>query len=83
MTMENLTTELENAVEKGLAQGNALGHGHQQRLVGGNRANGDVRATQQSAPLADMLMAVTEHNEFLKAHLDQAIRDLQDLRAKL
>jgi len=85
---DTLTTELENAVEKGLAQGQNY-IGHQQRMTGGAR-NGAVQAratqisaTQISAPLADMLEAIAQHNEHLKMQLDQAIRDLQNLREQL
>ena len=83
-----LTSELERAVDQGLNPGNALGHG-QQRMTGGAR-NGAVQAratqisaTQISAPLADMLEAIAQHNEHLKMQLDQAIRDLQNLREQL
>lgn len=79
MTADPLTTELENAVEQGLAQGQPI------RMTGGMRPANKYSAVvgHGPAPLADMLASVTEHNENLKAHLDQAIRDLQDLREKL
>ena len=73
-----LTKELETAVERGLGQPT--------KLTGGMRnGNAPVMGVLggKPAPLADMLSAVAQHNENVKAQLDQAIRDLQDLREKL
>ena len=78
---DKLTQELETAVERGLGQNSA-----QQRMTGGARnGNAPVMGVLggKPAPLADMLSAVAQHNENVKAQLDQAIRDLQDLREKL
>lgn len=77
MALETLTSELEQSVDQ------ALNGGNRSSLVGGMRPASAKYATQPIAPLADMLATVTQHNENLKAHLDQAIRDLQELRAKL
>ena len=79
-----LTTELENAVEKGLASGqNYLGH-QQQRMTGGAR-NGAVSATQaQGQPtMTSSLEMVQERNAVLKAELDHLIEGLQRLRGEL
>ena len=78
------TTELENAVEKGLASGNALGHGQQQRMTGGAR-NGAVSAARaQGQPTTtSSLEVLMERNAVLKAELDHLIEGLQRLRGEM
>lgn len=83
-----LTTELENAVEKGLAQGqqqNALGHGAQ-RMTGSNRASNNGFSPAQIAPpdtMGDVLAALETRHDMIKRQIDALIGDLQALREQL
>jgi len=82
---DQLTKELENAVEKGLAQGNALGSGAQ-RMTGSNRASNNGFSAALGAPPAtfsDVIQALEQRNERAKIDLDTLIAGLQRLREEL
>ena len=80
-----LTTELENAVEQGLAQGKALGSGAQ-RMTGSNRASNNGFSAAQIAPpdtMGDVLAALETRHDMIKRQIDALIGDLQALREQL
>jgi len=80
---DTLTTELENAVEKGLASGQNY-IGHQQRMTGGNRANGAVQGGMaKPGTMADVIDALQHRNIQAKSDLDTLIAGLQRLREEL
>ena len=82
-----LTTELENAVEKGLAQGQQqhLGSGAQ-RMTGSNRASNNGFSAALGAPpatMGDVIQALEHRNIQAKSDLDTLIAGLQRLREEL
>ena len=84
MPADRFTTELENAVEKGLAQGNALGSGAQ-RMTGSNRGNLSAGSALGAPPatMSDVIQALEGRNERAKIDLDTLIAGVQRLREQL
>lgn len=80
---DRFTTELENAVEKGLAQGQQKALGQPTKHTGINVANGSAMSTPVDATMADIIDAVMVRNERAKNDLDALIAGLQRLRETL